>query len=212
MTTGTRQEDFNAWRRSVETLEDARKPVPGWMQTASCGQLCPARPEASKICLDDIAQSLSKICRFNGHCRGFYSVAQHSVLVSYLCPTKPMAGLLHDAAEAYVGDVVAPLKPLLIGFDAIECAVAECIAGVFGVIAADFHCPEVKRADMVALATEKRDLMGPEPWPWHPLPEPTGLHINPLLPAEAYALFKARYWELTSGRAIKKGSGHVYGD
>ena len=190
---------------------DIRQPIHGWIQTAGCFQFFPVNPDPLKICVDDVAEALSKICRFGGHCRGFYSVAQHSVLVSYLCPTKPLAGLLHDAAEAYVGDIPSPLKPLLVGFQEIEDRVAACVAEAFSVPLDDLHCPEVKRADLVALATEKRDLMGPEPWPWHPLPEPTDLHIEPMLPQDAYALFKARFWVLTRGRAIEKGSVHANG-
>lgn len=69
---------------------------------------------ADKICVEDIANALSNICRFGGHTKGHYSVAQHTLLVWHLVPEalKP-AALLHDAVEAYVGDVVKPFKNLL---------------------------------------------------------------------------------------------------
>ncbi len=81
------------------------------------GQLftyCPVRQESIRI--QDIAHALSNICRFNGHTKEFYSVAQHSMLVAFQMPGTPeekLAALLHDAAEAYVCDIPSPMKPYL---------------------------------------------------------------------------------------------------
>lgn len=90
------------------------------------------------IVIEDIAHALSLQCRFNGHCDEHYSVAEHSVKVATKLLetgdlTLAMTGLLHDAAEAYTGDVISPLKKLLPGFKEIEARVEECIAGVFAI-------------------------------------------------------------------------------
>lgn len=69
-------------------------------------------PQPEDICIEDIAHHLSLICRFNGACRVHYSVAQHSVYVSEIVSVKAQA-LLHDAGEAYYGDITSPFKQVL---------------------------------------------------------------------------------------------------
>lgn len=71
-------------------------------------------PTVSMINANDIVCALSKICRFNGQISHFYSVAQHSVLVESLAPPAlKRAALIHDCAEAYVQDIISPIKHLL---------------------------------------------------------------------------------------------------
>lgn len=85
-----------------------------WFQTYSQKKFFPLDPRVEEIDIADIGQSLSKLCRYNGHCRYPYSVGQHSLCVSLIvgkrAPEHALWGLLHDAAEAYVGDMVRPLK------------------------------------------------------------------------------------------------------
>jgi uncharacterized protein len=160
-------------------------------------------PQTSMVWIEDVARGLSNICRFTGQARAFYSVAQHSVMVSRIVPLKhARAGLMHDAAEAYIGDVSAPLKNLLPDYRTIEARVERVVLEAFGL---QLPLPEeVKRADLVMLATEKRDLMpAGAAGTWgllkgiSPLPEP----IVPLAPKEAERLFLDRWTELfLSGR------------
>jgi len=176
-------------------------------------------PEKSHIDIDTIAHALANLCRFTGHTSSFYSAAQHSVLVSHIVPTEhALAGLLHDATEAYLGDVASPLKALLPDYKALEHRVEAAVLGHFGLSAELPHC--VKWADMVALATESRDLMPPhEPWECLISIPPSALQIIPVEPYIARRLFLARFHELVSsserrharrGPAIPEncGSGH----
>lgn len=156
-------------------------------------------PEKSYIDIKTIAHALSNICRFTGHVDTFYSVAQHSVLVSYLVPPEhAMEGLVHDAGEAYIGDVATPLKSMLADYKTIEHRVEAAVLGHFG-LPVIMH-PSVKQADLKALATEKRDLMPDAidglPWDCIEGIEPHPEKIIPLSPEDAKNLFLARYYEL----------------
>lgn len=133
-----------------------------WFTTYTGKKFYPFNPRIEDICIEDIAHSLSLICRFQGHLPEHYSVAQHSVLVSYLVPIElRLEGLLHDAAEAYIGDIIRPIKrhPSMSFVEDIEFNIEEKIIEKFKLssrYSTDWF--EIKKADSIALLTEKRDL------------------------------------------------------
>jgi 5'-deoxynucleotidase YfbR-like HD superfamily hydrolase len=90
-------------------------------------------PNPEDIVIEDIAHALSQIPRFGGHLRYFYSVAQHSIFVSDICRNYPLDGLLHDASEAYLGDVTSPLKKLLPDYKIVEERLNQVIAKKFNI-------------------------------------------------------------------------------
>jgi uncharacterized protein len=153
------------------------------------------RPE--DVDIKDVAHSLANLCRFNGHCSRFYSVAQHSVVVSEIVsPEHSKHGLLHDAAEAYVGDLPTPVKKIVTGFISLEDRLLSTIFFAFGV---DDRIPDdVREADLITLATEKRDLLKPEPSPWTGVDGVIPLRntIVPWSPLEAELRFLERYHDL----------------
>lgn len=115
-------------------------------------------PDPETIDIVDIAHALSHVCRFAGHTPIFYSVAQHSIQVSNLCHHEhKLAGLLHDASEAYLCDIPRPIKRHLQGYKAIEENLMRVIAGKFGLLW-PLHS-EVKDYDQVVLEREHRTLI-----------------------------------------------------
>lgn len=133
-----------------------------WFPTASGIKFDLAAPTVDMIDLADIAVALGKLCRFNGHCHDFYSVAEHSFHVARLVDDSlRVYGLLHDAHEAYVGDLIYPLKQFIGAdeLDALTDRIDELIYRKCGIPAPGAAVKAaVKRADLVALATERRDL------------------------------------------------------
>lgn len=176
-----------------------------FIMTASGEDFWFLNPSLETIKIEDIASALSKICRYTGHCRHFYSVAQHSVIVSHLVPEEQaLEGLLHDASEAYLGDMSAPLKRKLPEYQAIEEVVESAIAAKFGLMYnIELGWPSaVKKADIAVLALEKKLLLPESKTPWSILegvecPDEKLLH-HCWQPLVAELRFLQRYNELTS--------------
>jgi hypothetical protein len=123
-----------------------------------------ASPRTSAFTIEDIAHGLAHICRYAGQCRRFYSVAEHSLHVSKVAVDFEYEALLHDAAEAFIGDITRPLKQMLPDFMRIEASVQEAVLERFGL--AGPLPAEVKDADLRVLAAEQRQIMphGTDSW------------------------------------------------
>ena len=167
-----------------------------WIQTYTGRAIWPHCPdEKDAISIQDIGHALSMKCRFQGHCKYFYSVAQHCCIVSDLLIEYGFAlqGLLHDANEAYLPDVPAPIKELISGWHEIEYNIQRQIEDKYqtGPTMIDL----VKCYDLIALATERRDLMNPAPYRWHHIEGITPLaeKIRPWTPEKARDEFYQRF-------------------
>ena len=164
-------------------------------------------PTSDMICIEDIAHSLSNLCRYTGHTRKFYSVAQHCILMaeSDKCPGDPLSKLLHDSAEAYIGDIASPLKRLLRVdnhlpyYETVKCyefGILKTISQALG-YPIDISA-EVKKSDKIMLATEVRDLMPQsDVWKTWDLPEPLETRIYCETPATVEWYFLDLYKQLT---------------
>jgi len=175
------------------------------VSTKSGRRVALLNPSPSQIVIGDIAHGLAHQCRFNGQTSKFYSVAQHSVLVASILPRElRLAGLLHDASEAYLGDVVQPLKDLLPEYQAIEENFCKVLGMRFGVNLQ--HNDAIRHADLVVLATERRDLMPMDMADWSSIAgiTPMSRTIKPMPPEAASAQFMEMFFTLTNQKkAIK---------
>lgn len=179
-----------------------------WLQTRGHLAVDLVDPQLDQIEIRDIAYALSRICRFTGHVP-FYSVAQHSVLVKevvrrdlWSTPVQ-FAALMHDAHEAYVGDVAAPLKwlPEMQGYKTLEKRFENIVRTRYGlhpVWENEQYANRIRTADLEMLATERRDLMDDvQVRPWIPLPAPISLRIVPWSPEEACEKFLEEFGSLS---------------
>ena len=189
-------------------MPDAAPPAPGpFLQTVSGRRVNPFDPDLEQIDPGDIANALANLCRFGGHCRPFYSVAQHSVIVSELVEARggdaedAFAALMHDATEAYLGDMPHPIKhrsELGAAFREAEHRLEEQLRARFRIKS---DVPEIKRVDRALLATERRSFSA-ENWHWPELEgvEPLELTLTAWSPEEAAREFAKRYAELDARR------------
>lgn len=169
-----------------------------YMQVYSGRKFWPLDPRSEEVFIEDIAHSLSMQCRYAGHCRRFYSVAEHSVLMArWLLPTHgpeiALWGLLHDASEAYLVDVPRPVKPYLTGYKEAEAKVMAAVCERFGLP------PEmpavVHDADNRIIGDELVNLL---PMAWHErYNEPLGVDLKCWYPEQAEDEFLATFEALT---------------
>lgn len=164
--------------------------------------------EHNRFYVEDIAHALAYNCRFTGHTKKFYSVAQHSVYASLMArPIHALAALLHDAPEAYVHDTPSPLKWWLkqngfTAFDELEHKIGSAVNAEFGLPYP--NPPEIKEIDRRMLATEGRDLMtGNEDYSKYA--EPYNFTIEPVSPDEAEGVFMMRFNDLVQENLIVRG-------
>jgi hypothetical protein len=155
-------------------------------------------PDPAKIHIEDVAHSLAMTCRYAGHCCSFYSTAEHSLLVERLgrVPLHPLlprelflAFLLHDAAEAYLGDVTSPLKSLLADYRELEARWEAAVRERFSLPDNELLRWKVGSADRQALLAEQHVLC------WDAsLPDPDlDVGIACWSPAEAERRFLHRF-------------------
>lgn len=159
-----------------------------------------------EVQIEDIAHGLSLQCRYAGHCKRFYSVAEHSVLVSYLVrPENALYGLLHDASEAYISDIPSPFKSLLPDYHSLEENVQSRILNKFNLLSG--YTEEVRHDihenDMALLICEAKMLVASGGKNWGvkttaPIPDTSILKYHN--PQEAKELFLNRFLELTDVR------------
>jgi 5'-nucleotidase len=169
------------------------------MRTSSGLLVDPFDLRLDDVLIEDVAHHLSQVCRFAGATKEFYSVAQHCCLVSSLVPRRlALAGLLHDAAEAYLGDVISPVKHDLrmtnyrladlcaqqVVYAALDCDDPR---------ESDEDWPFIRDADLRACATEQRDLM---PSGTALVAEPCASTIEPWCSRLAEVEFLSRYEEV----------------
>jgi hypothetical protein len=150
-------------------------------------------PWSSNFTIEDIAHGLSNICRYAGQCRKFYSVAEHSIQVSHVAKGFEYPALMHDAAEAFLGDVTRPLKQLVPEFKRIEAEVERVIFSRFGI---EWPIPaEVKVADLKVLAAEQAQIMplGTDQWARTSNVVPADIIVEHWSPEVAKRMFLDRF-------------------
>jgi len=181
-----------------------------FIQTVSGRRFNPLDPDPAQIDIEDVATALAHQCRFGGHTRVFYSVAQHSCLAADLVGERggtrgdALWALLHDASEAYLVDLPHPIKhrsELGRLYAAAEDGLQAAICERFGLPA---EPPALlKPVDRALLATERREVAS-EAWHWPELDGFTALplRIDAWPPERARDEFLARYERLRAAQDV----------
>jgi hypothetical protein len=174
-----------------------------WIQTFTGKAFDPFDPKPEDICIEDIAHALANVCRFTGHSRQFYSVAQHSVEVATRLPHElQAAALLHDASEAYLTDLPRPIKrrPEFQFYREAEERLQQAIYRRFGLKPSLEQAARIKQMDKQMLMLEKQLLLGKCAKPWddaaliHLRPAPQYPGFRAVLPAQAEREFLNVYY------------------
>lgn len=147
-----------------------------WIQTYTGKAFNLSYITADQFDIVDIAHALSNLCRYTGHTKEFYSVAQHCVHAYDIAPKRlKKTALLHEVSEAYLGDISSPLKALLPDYRRLEDRIMLHASFKFNFF---YGFPEeIKEIDRRLLQTEKNQLMQKEPKAWDISAEPYDLQI-----------------------------------
>ncbi len=185
---------------------DLSKRERGWMGTYTGRRFFPLDPRAEDVDIRDIARGLSMTCRYAGQVKRFYSVAEHCYHVSvHVDQQFAREGLLHDSSEAYIGDMIRPLKhqPEMQEFRRAEASIEYAVTERFGLRAVAAHEP-VKEIDNRILVDEIMALSAcPEYYLVSPgLGDvaPLGIELSCWSPTQAEKMFLHRYEELFGAR------------
>lgn len=162
-------------------------------------------PRLEDIDIIDIAHALALQCRWTGHVKFHYSVAQHSYYCSFIGPeNEAFDRLMHDAPEAYIGDLNRPLKHYTeagVAYRRQEAIIQKAIAERFGYSV--IEPKSVKLADNSMLYAEKAQIMGykfEESENWERYDENNGVTIEKWTPEKAEQMFLTRFEDLYKGR------------
>jgi 5'-deoxynucleotidase YfbR-like HD superfamily hydrolase len=176
-----------------------------WIQTYTGKKFWPMDPHVDDVDIEDVAHALSMQCRYAGHCVDFYSVAEHSVLLSHYAlhalddSRLALWLLLHDGSEAYLQDVVRPVKQHLTGYKSAETVVQDVVYCRYG-LRLDDQPALVDVLDRRILLDEREQVMRQTDAVWDCTEglEPLGMGIPCWTPHQAESRFIAQFAALTS--------------
>lgn len=177
----------------------------GWMGTSTGKKFWPLAPHSEDVDVRDIARGLAMTCRYGGQVKRYYSVAEHCVLVSrHVAPELALKALFHDCAEAYVGDMIRPLKHQaeMKAFRDAEAKIEAAVFEALGLVMTPEEHVAIKAIDDRILIDEICALSArPDYYLSTPLlkdKQALGVSIGGWSPADAERAFMLRYCELTS--------------
>lgn len=163
-------------------------------------------PFEDEVCIEDIAQALSNMCRYSGHVKKFYSVAEHSVILADFVMEKydnadmALTALFHDASEAYIVDVPSPIKPYLTNYQEIEDGISKVINKVFNISP---MCTIIKELDTNIICDEAKVLFKSVP-DWVKYYKEIGVTLKLYTPDEAREVFMSKFEELIYAREYQR--------